>query len=73
VSAPGGEDSLMVADAALYGVQSARHSCCCETLREVGFRNASCSLVRKRGHRWILSKREGSQQGLGEYHVSATK
>ncbi len=64
---------LMVADAALYGVHISTPQLLCETLREVGFRNASCSLVRKRGHRWILSKREGSQQGLGEYHVSAIK
>ncbi len=64
---------IMVADAALYGVHISTPQLLCETLAEVGFRNTSCSFVRKRGHRWILSKREGSQQGLGEYQVSATK
>jgi hypothetical protein len=64
---------LMVADAALYGVHVSTPQLLCETLREVGFREASCAFVRKRGHRWVLSKREGSKQGLGEYHVSALK
>jgi len=64
---------IMVADAALYGVHISTPQFLCRTLEGLGFRNASCSLVRQRGHRWILTKREGSQTGLGEYHVSASK
>lgn len=64
---------VMVADAALYGIHIRAPQFLCETLKELGFRNAECSFVRRRGHRWILTKREGSEQGLGEYHVSAIK
>jgi DNA modification methylase len=64
---------IMVADAALYGVHVSTPQFLCRTLELLGFRDASCSLVRHRGHRWILAKREGSKTGLGEYHVSAIK
>jgi DNA modification methylase len=64
---------IMVADAALYGVHISTPQFLCQTLAGLGFRNASCTLVRRRGHRWILAKREGSKTGLGEYHVSAIK
>ncbi|MBI1832126.1 MAG: DNA methylase [Planctomycetes bacterium] len=64
---------VMVADAALYGVHISTPQLLCQTLEGLGFRNASCSLVRRRGHRWILAKREGSKTGLGEYHVKAIK
>ena len=64
---------IMVADAALYGMHISTPQFLCQTLEGIGFRNASCSLVRRRGHRWILAKREGSKTGLGEYHVSAIK
>ena len=64
---------IMVADAALYGVHISTPQLLCRTLEGLGFRNASCSLVRQRGHRWVLAKREGSKTGLGEYHVSAIK
>jgi hypothetical protein len=64
---------LMVADAALYGVHISTPQFLCEILRHIGFRQATCAFVRRRGHRWILSKREGSESGLGEYRVSAVK
>ncbi len=64
---------LMVADAALYGVHISTPQFLCEILQQIGFREATCSLVRRRGHRWILTKREGSKTGLGEYQVSAVK
>lgn len=64
---------VMVADAALYGVHISTPQFLCQILEGLGFRNASCSLVRRRGHRWILAKREGSKTGLGEYQVSAVK
>jgi len=64
---------IMVADAALYGVHISTPQFLCEILKQIGFREARCSLVRSRGHRWILAKREGSRIGLGEYQVSAVK
>jgi DNA modification methylase len=70
---PGAPIHVMVADAALYGVHVSTPQILCETLRQVGFREATCTFVRRRGHRWVLSKREGSETGLGEYQVSAVK
>jgi DNA modification methylase len=64
---------VMVADAALYGVHIRTPQLLCEILKELGFREATCTFVRRRGHRWILTKREGSEQGLGEYHISAVR
>jgi DNA modification methylase len=70
---PGAGLHVLVADAALYGVHLSTPQFLWAIIQELGFRNASCTLVRRRGHRWVLSKREGSQQGLGEYHISAIK
>jgi DNA modification methylase len=64
---------LMVADAALYGIHISTPQLLQSILDNLGFRNTQCSLVRQRGHRWILAKREGSKTGLGEYHVQAVK
>jgi DNA modification methylase len=64
---------IMVADAALYGVHISTPQFLRDTLGALGFREVSLELVRKRGHRWILAKRQGSPQGLGEYHVRAVK
>ena len=64
---------IMVADAALYGVHISAPQFIRDILEEIGFRRATCSLVRTRGQRWILAKRDGSKQGLGEYHVEAIK
>jgi hypothetical protein len=64
---------VMVADAALYGVHISTPQLLCKILQQIGFREATCSLVRRRGHRWILAKREGSKTGLGEYQLSAVK
>lgn len=64
---------IMVADAALYGVHIAAPQMLASMLESLGFTNVRCELVRKRGHRWILAKREGSERGLGEYYISATR
>ena len=64
---------VMIADAALYGVHVSAPQLLADLLGDIGFDDVSCSLVRRRGHRWILTKREGSKKGLGEYHVSAKK
>ena len=64
---------IMIADAALYGVHISAPQFIRDILEEIGFRNATCSMVRTRGYRWILKKRDGSKQGLGEYHIEAIK
>lgn len=70
---PGAPIHIMVADAALYGVHISTPQFLAEILEDLGFKNTCCDFVRKRGHRWILAKREGSDKGLGEYHVFSTK
>ncbi|MCJ8342313.1 MAG: hypothetical protein MJH09_05625 [Cetobacterium sp.] len=42
-------------------------------MREIGFKDVAVEFIRKRGHRWILNKRDGAKEGLGEYHLTATK
>jgi hypothetical protein len=64
---------IMVADAALYGVHISTPQLLTDILSTLGFRNAACTLVRRRGHRWMLAKREGSGAGLGEYHIQAVR
>jgi DNA modification methylase len=70
---PGAPIHVMVADAALYGVHISTPQLLTVVMREIGFSDAICELVRRRGHRWILKKREGSSQGLGEYHIVGHK
>ena len=62
---------MMVSDAALYGVHVPAPQWLARTMSGCGFRDVQCELVRPRGHRWVLEKRERSVQGLGEYHVFA--
>jgi DNA modification methylase len=64
---------IMVSDAAFYGIHVSSPQILGEIMEDIGFRNVKCDLVRKRGHRWILDKRDGSPTGLGEYHLSALK
>ena len=64
---------MMVSDAALYGVHIPAPQILVSLLDRIGFSNATCQLIRKRGHRWVLEKREGSRDGLGEYCVTANR
>ena len=66
---PGASFHMMVSDAALYGVHLPAPQWLAQIMTECGFLNVQCEIVRARGHRWILDKREGSAQGLGEYYV----
>jgi DNA modification methylase len=70
---PGASIEIMIADAALYGVHISTPQLLHSVLDNLGYRKTSCSLVRRRGHRWLLAKREGSKTGLGEYRVTAIK
>lgn len=60
---------MMVSDAALYGVHLPAPQWLAQIMQELGYTNVECEMVRPRGHRWVLDKREGSATGLGEYHV----
>ncbi|MDY6782636.1 MAG: DNA methyltransferase [Cyanobacteriota bacterium] len=68
-----GTINWIVADAALYGVHIKTHLHTAEIMHSTGFKNITINYIRKRGHRWILNKREGTKEGLGEYHISAQK
>lgn len=67
---PGSPFHMMVSDAALYGVHLPAPQWLAEIMRNENFENVQCQMVRPRGHRWILQKREGSALGLGEYYVT---
>jgi hypothetical protein len=69
----GGKLNLVVADAALYGVHVSTPQYLARLAAEHGFQRVRCELLRARGHRWILAKRDGSPQGLGEYHLSGER
>jgi DNA modification methylase len=64
---------IVVADAALYGVHVSTPQFLQEAMEEIGFQQVECDLLRARGHRWTLAKREGSAFGLGEYHLHGVK
>ena len=66
---PGASFHMMVSDAALYGVHLPTPQWLAQIMTECGFLDVQCEIVRPRGHRWILDKREGSPTGLGEYYV----
>ncbi len=69
----GGIVHWIVADAALYGVHIKTHLHTAEIMRHLGFEDIEIKFIRRRGHRWILSKRDGTKEGLGEYHLTACK
>jgi hypothetical protein len=69
VMKPGAPFHMMVSDAALYGVHLSAPQWLAHIMSECGFRDVQCEMLRPRGHRWILEKREGAAQGLGEYYV----
>ncbi len=68
-----GKIHWVVADAALYGVHLETHEHTATIMREIGFREVRVHTLRRRGHRWVLSKRDGAKKGLGEYHIEAKK
>lgn len=70
---PGAPIHIVVADAALYGVHVSTPQFLQNSMEAVGFRQVECEVIRTRGHRWTLAKREGSAIGLGEYHLHGVK
>ncbi|MDE0395550.1 MAG: DNA methylase [Gammaproteobacteria bacterium] len=69
VLSPGASFHMMVSDAALYGVHIPTPQWLSHIMVERGFVDVQYEMVRPRGHRWVLDKREGSPRGLGEYYV----
>jgi DNA modification methylase len=63
----------VVADAALYGVHIRTHLHTAHLLSRAGFTNVKVNKIRSRGERWVLDKRDGAKEGLGEYHISANR
>ena len=66
---PGAPMHMMVSDAALYGVHVPSPQWLGVMMEELGYTSVNCEMVRPRGHRWALDKREGSKKGLGEYYL----
>ncbi|MEA5575006.1 DNA methyltransferase [Anabaena sp. UHCC 0451] len=63
---------LIVSDAALYGVYIPTHEILSQLMIETGFNIINIENMRKRGERWLLKKRTGSNK-LGEYHIHAKR
>ena len=70
---PSGISSRYGRRCTLYGVHIGTPQLLATIMAAVGFRDVEISLVRKRGDRWTLDKRDGSKQGLEEYHLRARK
>lgn len=69
----GGEVHWVIADSALYGIHIKTHEHTAIIMEDIGFSDIEVIFMRKRGHRWVLSKRDGAKEGLGEYHIKAKK
>jgi hypothetical protein len=66
---PGAPLHMMVSDAALYGIHLPAPQWLGAIMTDLGYVDVQCEMVRPRGHRWTLNKREGSAKGLGEYYL----
>lgn len=64
---------VIVGDAYLYGVHIPTGQLTLELLQEIGFDRMETKLLRTRGSRWILSKREGAGTPIGEYWIYGRK
>lgn len=64
---------VVVADAAFYGIHVSTPQFLASIMSDLGYQAVKCTKLRDRGRRWILKKRDGSPQGLGEYHISSTR
>ncbi|HEY9800222.1 MAG TPA: hypothetical protein V6D25_07675 [Leptolyngbyaceae cyanobacterium] len=64
---------VIVGDAYLYGVHIPTGQLTLALLQEIGFQKMETKLLRTRGSRWILSKREGAGTPIGEYWIYGRK
>ncbi|MFQ4141436.1 hypothetical protein [Chlorogloeopsis sp. ULAP02] len=60
---------VIIGDAYLYGVHIPTGKLTLLLLQEIGFEKTQIKLLRTRGNRWILSKREGAGTPIGEYWI----
>lgn len=60
---------IIVSDAALYGIHIKTQEILASIMDAVGFHDIEVIKLRSRGHRWVLDKREGAEDGLGEYLI----
>jgi len=61
---------IIISDAAFYGTHIKTQEILAAIMEDIGFVNISIKKLRDRGSRWILDKREGTQEGLGEYQIT---
>ncbi len=60
---------IIVSDAALYGIHIRTQKILASIMEATGFQDIEVIKLRSRGNRWVLDKREGAEEGLGEYHI----
>jgi len=70
---PGASLHMIVSDAALYGVHIHTERYLSRLMISHGMEIKEIIRLRDRGSRWILEKRQGSAEGLGEFHIHALK
>lgn len=64
---------LVVSDAALYGVHVHTEQLLARLMSASGLEVKEITRLRDRGGRWVLAKRQGAADGLGEFHIHAVK
>ncbi|MBI4027908.1 MAG: DNA methylase [Verrucomicrobia bacterium] len=60
---------VIIGDSYLYGIHIPAGDICRRLLEVAGFDSLQQVLLRTRGERWILAKREGAGTPIGEYHI----
>lgn len=68
----GARAHIIVADSALYGIHILTHEVLAKIMCDIGFGDIEIVKLRDRGTRWVLDKREGAKDGLGEFEIKAT-
>ena len=68
----GARTHIIVADSALYGIHILTHDILTNIMCNIGFGDVEIVKLRDRGTRWVLDKREGAKDGLGEFEIKAT-
>ena len=70
---PGASIHMVVSDAALYGIHIPTERLLARVMDSIGLEVNEIVRLRNRGGRWVLAKRQGSAEGLGEFHIHAVK
>ncbi len=60
---------VIIGDSYLYGVHIPAGNICRLLMEAAGFDSLEQVLLRTRGERWILAKRDGAGTPIGEYHI----